>query len=105
MARVLVCGQRGRLRGRRAPTPVVGHESYRRLAHDVGRNGVTVIADLSGDLLAAALSGGVDLLKVSDDQLRKDGYCRATNAATCCAPSPRCSGRGQRTSSCPAAEP
>jgi 1-phosphofructokinase len=55
-------------------SPVLDDELYEHLAHDVRRNGVTVIADLSGDTLAAALAGGIDLLKVSDDQLRKDGY-------------------------------
>lgn len=55
-------------------TPVVDNDLYRQLAEDVRRNGVTVVADLSGDTLAAALDGGVDVLKVSDDQLRKDGY-------------------------------
>ena len=33
-----------------------------------------VVADLSGPPLDAVLAGGVDVLKVSDDQLRRDGY-------------------------------
>jgi 1-phosphofructokinase len=46
---------------------------YRRLAHDVRGNATKVVADLSGEQLRAALEGGVDVLKVSHEQLRKDG--------------------------------
>lgn len=60
-------------------TPVIDTELYEHLARDVRRNGVTVIADLSGDALSAALAGGVDLLKVSDDQLRRDGHLSGEN--------------------------
>jgi 1-phosphofructokinase len=55
------------------PSPdVVPVDVYRRLAEDVRANGATVVADLSGDQLSAALEGGVDVLKVSHEQLRKD---------------------------------
>lgn len=46
---------------------------YRRLARDLGRNGKPVVADLSGDHLAAVLEGGVRFLKVSNEELIKDG--------------------------------
>jgi 1-phosphofructokinase len=61
-------------------TPVVADDVYERLAGDVRRNDTTVLADLSGDLLRAALSGGVDLLKISDVQLRDDGYLSGDDA-------------------------
>jgi 1-phosphofructokinase len=49
-------------------------EFYRRIAIDLGCNGVTVLADLSGAELRA-LSGGVDFLKVSHIELVESGYC------------------------------
>jgi 1-phosphofructokinase len=49
-------------------------EFYRNLAKDLGDNGVTVIADLSGPNLRA-LAGGIDFLKVSHLELIENGYC------------------------------
>ena len=46
---------------------------YRRLAGDLGRNGVLVVADLSGEYLAEALRGGLYLVKVSHEELIADG--------------------------------
>lgn len=46
---------------------------YRRLAADLRGNGATVVADLSGEELQAALAGGVDFLKVSHEELRSAG--------------------------------
>ncbi|WP_432562458.1 PfkB family carbohydrate kinase [Kineococcus sp. SYSU DK003] len=43
--------------------------TFTRLAADARAQGVLVVADLSGDELAAALEGGVDVLKVSHDEL------------------------------------
>lgn len=55
------------------PSPdVVPAEVYRRLAEDVRANGTKVVADLSGDQLRAVLEGGVDVLKVSHDELIED---------------------------------
>lgn len=48
-------------------------ESYGRLAHDVRTNGGLVVADLDGAALEAVLGAGVDVLKVSDEQLVADG--------------------------------
>jgi 1-phosphofructokinase len=45
---------------------------YRRLAHDLRANGKTVIVDLSGEPLDAALEGGVTVLKVADDEVGAD---------------------------------
>lgn len=53
------------------PPGVLDSDVYRRLAGDLRRNGAGVIADLSGPPLHAALEGGVDLLKVSEDELPK----------------------------------
>jgi 1-phosphofructokinase len=52
---------------------VLPHDVYRRLAADVGNNGGTVVADLSGGRLEAVLEGGVDVLKVSEEELERDG--------------------------------
>lgn len=48
-------------------------DTYRRLAADLREGGATVLVDLAGDRLAAALAGGVDVLKVSDEELLADG--------------------------------
>ena len=53
--------------------PVVPSEHYRRLAADLRANGATVVADLRGEPLACALEGGVDVLKVSHEELLADG--------------------------------
>lgn len=50
----------------------VDADLYRRLAAALTRLGVIVVADLSGDPLCAALSGGVTVLKVSDEDLGAD---------------------------------
>jgi 1-phosphofructokinase len=51
------------------PATVLDSEIYRRLAGDLRSNGVRVIADLAGPSLKAALAGGVDLLKISEEEL------------------------------------
>lgn len=48
-------------------------DTYRRLASDLRGGGCTVLVDLSGERLAAAVEGGVDVLKVSDEELLADG--------------------------------
>ena len=52
---------------------VVPADLYRRLTVDIRANGGRVVADLSGDRLDAVVEGGVDVLKVSDEELRRDG--------------------------------
>ncbi|WP_309067403.1 PfkB family carbohydrate kinase [Microbacterium sp.] len=52
---------------------VLPADTYRRLAADLRTNGVRVVADLAGDRMTAALEGGVDVLKVSDEELVADG--------------------------------
>lgn len=51
------------------PERILDADIYRRLAHDLRSNGRTVIADLTGAPLAAALQGGVDILKLNQDEL------------------------------------
>lgn len=48
-------------------------ENYERLCRDLRDEDVVVIADLSGDHLLAALAGGVDLCKASDEDLAETG--------------------------------
>jgi 1-phosphofructokinase len=53
---------------------VIPADIYARLARDLRSNGVRVIADLSGTYLDAAASGGVDVVKVSDEDLLACGH-------------------------------
>jgi 1-phosphofructokinase len=55
---------------------LVPPSTYRRLAADLRANGVRVVADLAGEHLAAAVAGGVYLLKVSHDELVDAGRAR-----------------------------
>src|SRR3546814_1811841 len=48
-------------------------DHYRRLAADLRANGTVVVADLSGELREAAMTGGLDVLKTSDEDLLEDG--------------------------------
>jgi 1-phosphofructokinase len=56
-----------------ADESVVDTDTYRRLASDLSRNGARVIADLSGAYLSCVLEGGVAFLKVSHEELVRDG--------------------------------
>ena len=60
------------LAGPRAPD-VVPEEIYRRLAADLKELGRPVVADMDGMALHEALQSGVTVLKVSHEQLMKDG--------------------------------
>ena len=51
------------------PSDVVDAGLYRRLASDLRANRKLVIADLTGPPLRAALDGGVELLRLSEEQL------------------------------------
>ena len=59
------------------PREILESDFYRRLAGDLRSNGITVIADLSGDQLRAALQGGVDLLKISEEEALTEGWARS----------------------------
>lgn len=57
-------------------------ETYRRLAADLASAGVRTVADLHGRALAEVLAGGgVDVLKVSEEDLRSDGVLDAGDEA------------------------
>jgi len=60
---------------------LVPASTYRRLAADLRANGVRVVADLAGEHLGAALSGGVYLIKVSHDELVDAGRARDDSLA------------------------
>jgi 1-phosphofructokinase len=53
---------------------VLAGDFYRRLAADLRANDRKVIADLTHDPLEAALKGGIDLLKMSDEEILEGGY-------------------------------
>lgn len=61
---------------------ILAPDVYRRLAEDLRSNGRTVVADLSGDTLRAALEGGLDVLKVSHEELGRDGWATPGDAAS-----------------------
>jgi 1-phosphofructokinase len=58
---------------------VLAPSVYARLAGDARRNGVTVVADLTGAALKAALAGGVDVLKLSEAELLAEGWAGGTD--------------------------
>jgi 1-phosphofructokinase len=62
------------------PDDVVPADLYRRLAADLRRNGSRVLADLTGTPLQGALEGGVDVLKLSDEELVAMGRSATTGA-------------------------
>jgi 1-phosphofructokinase len=56
------------------PADIVDPDLYRRLVSDLRTNGKLVIADLTGPPLRAALEGGVELLRLSDEELVSEEY-------------------------------
>jgi 1-phosphofructokinase len=56
------------------PPDVIDSDLYRRLSRDLRENGKLVVADLTGAALRAALKGGLELLKLSDEELLAEGY-------------------------------
>jgi 1-phosphofructokinase len=56
------------------PEDMIEADMYRRLAGDLRANGKVAIADLTGAPLPAALAGGIELLKLSAEELIRDGY-------------------------------
>jgi 1-phosphofructokinase len=55
--------------------------TYRRLAGDLRAAGARVVADLTGDELAAVLETAPDVVKVSDEDMRRDGRLSGTGRA------------------------
>lgn len=56
------------------PSDVIDADLYRRLVSDLRGNGKLVIADLTGAPLGAVLEGGVELLRLSDEELVSERY-------------------------------
>jgi len=56
------------------PPDILDPDVYRRLVTDLRANKKLVIADLTGAPLRAALDAGVELLKLSDEELVSGGY-------------------------------
>jgi 1-phosphofructokinase len=56
------------------PSDLVAADLYRRLVSDLRANGRPAIADLTGAPLRATLEGGVELLRLSDEELVSEGY-------------------------------
>jgi 1-phosphofructokinase len=54
--------------------PALDAEVYERLTADLNSLGVGVVADITGDLLRASLRSGLDVVKLSDEELVKDGW-------------------------------
>jgi 1-phosphofructokinase len=57
-----------------SPADVIDADVYRRLVSDLGRNGKLVIADLTGPSLRSTLDGGVELLRLSEEELVSERY-------------------------------
>ena len=76
---------------------VLDPDVYRRLAGDLRGNGVTVIADLTGSALAAALRGGVDVLKLSAQELVETGWAASEELDDLARSLPRLRGAGAET--------
>jgi 1-phosphofructokinase len=55
------------------PADVLPPDLYERLAGDLRRNGCRVLADLCGQALEGALAGGLDVVKLSDEELAEQG--------------------------------
>jgi 1-phosphofructokinase len=61
---------------------VLDDDVYRRLVADLAANGVHVVADLCGGPLRAALDGGLPLLKISHEELQRDGWAKGADVDT-----------------------
>jgi 1-phosphofructokinase len=61
---------------------VLDADVYYRLASDLRRNGITVVADLTGPALDAALRGGIDVLKLSAEELVGTGWASSHDVAS-----------------------
>jgi 1-phosphofructokinase len=79
------------------PPTVLESDIYRRLACDLRSNGVLVIADLAGSPLKAALAGGLDVLKISEEELLADNRASSPDIAQLLDALDRLHGAGART--------
>lgn len=61
---------------------IIAKDVYRRLATDMRRNGAIVVADVSPAVLKELLDGGVDMLKMSHEDLIEGGFARDEDRAS-----------------------
>ncbi len=59
--------------------PMFDPDTFRRLVSDLRRNDVTVIADLCGAPLHSVLAAGVDVVKLSHEELISDGWSKRSS--------------------------
>jgi 1-phosphofructokinase len=69
------------LSGTHRQDSVLRDGTFERLAADLRANGVTILVDLQGSFLREALDGGVDVVKVSEDELVEDGWAKGAKDA------------------------
>ena len=81
------------------PPDVVEADLYRRLVSDLRVNGKLVIADLTGAPLRAALAGGIELLRLNDDELVAEGYAAGNSEREIVAAANSCASQALTTSS------
>jgi 1-phosphofructokinase len=55
-------------------------DTYRRVVGDLGAGGAHVVVDVTGEELEAALQGGPHVVKVSEDDMRRDGRLGASGS-------------------------
>jgi 1-phosphofructokinase len=79
------------------PRGVVDDDLYARLALDLRANGKRVLADLTGSTLEATLDSGLDLLRVSDEEMVRYGYARSDDASDLLDGARRLQAAGART--------
>jgi 1-phosphofructokinase len=68
------------LTGPREPDLIDG-DCYRRLAQDVARAEIPALADLTGPALVGALAGGIELLKISEEEAVDEGLAKSRTSA------------------------
>lgn len=78
------------------PPDALAPDVYRRLAADLRSNGKRVIADLTGAPLEAALAGGIELLRLSSEELVWEGYAHSEELAEVIAGARRLQAEGAR---------
>jgi 1-phosphofructokinase len=78
------------------PSDIVNPDMYRRLASDLHANGKLVIANLTGPPLRTTLEGGVEMLRLSEDELVREHYAADDSAAEIAAGAQRLHAAGAR---------
>jgi 1-phosphofructokinase len=71
-------------------------DTFRRLATDLTGQGAPIVADLAGEALWAALEGGLDLLKLSHEELEQEGLIDSHEVSEIARAADELAGRGAR---------